>query len=57
MLEYLLGSTRKLRYYVGGGVFSNALLRDAIEAQATDVFVVELKPKNKELYIEEIQPR
>ena len=39
MLQYLLGSTRNLGDY----------------AQATVVFVVELKPKNKDLYIEEIQ--
>lgn len=42
-------------YYVDGGVFNNTPLRDAIEAQATDVFVVELKPKTKGLYLEEIQ--
>lgn len=39
MLQYLLGSTRNLGDY----------------AQATVVFVAELKPKNKDLYIEEIQ--
>lgn len=41
--------------YVDGGVFNNTPLSDALAAQATDVFVVELKPKAKDLYIETIQ--
>ena len=42
-------------FYVDGGVFNNTPLRDALMAQATDVFVVELKPKTKDLYMETIQ--
>ncbi|NLJ80710.1 MAG: hypothetical protein GX335_06785 [Firmicutes bacterium] len=41
-------------YYVDGGVFNNTPLRDAILAQATDIFVVELKPKSKDLYLSTI---
>lgn len=41
-------------FYVDGGVFNNTPLRDAIAAQATDIFVVELKPKTKDLYLETI---
>lgn len=41
-------------YYVDGGVFNNTPLRDALSAQATDVFVVELKPKETDLYFETI---
>ena len=44
-------------YYIDGGVFNNTPLRDAIVAQATDIFVVELKPKTTELYLETIQDR
>lgn len=39
-------------YYVDGGVFNNTPLRDAILAQASDIFVVELKPKSKDLYLQ-----
>ncbi len=42
-------------YYVDGGLFNNTPLRDAIMAKATDVFVVELKPKTKDLYLETIR--
>lgn len=42
-------------FYVDGGVFNNTPLRDALVAQATDVFVVELKPQSKDLYMETIQ--
>lgn len=42
-------------FYVDGGLFNNTPLRDALAAQATDVFIVELKPKSKDLYMKEIQ--
>lgn len=41
-------------FYVDGGLFNNTPLRDALVAQATDVFVVELKPKAKEVYLKTI---
>lgn len=41
-------------YYVDGGIFNNTPLRDALIAQATDVIVVELKPRTKDLYFETI---
>lgn len=42
-------------FYIDGGLFNNTPLRDALVAQATDVFVVELKPKAKEIYLQAIQ--
>lgn len=52
----LIFPTQKIKesYYIDGGVFNNTPLRDAIVAQATDIFVVELKPKTKELYLKTI---
>ncbi len=41
-------------YYVDGGIFNNTPLKDAIATQASDIFVVELKPKSKDLYMETI---
>ncbi len=53
----LLFETQRLGggFYVDGGVFNNTPLRDALVAQATDVFVVELKPRSKDVYLETIQ--
>lgn len=42
-------------FYVDGGVFNNTPLKDALEAGATEVIVVELKPEDTELYMETIQ--
>lgn len=41
-------------FYVDGGIFNNTPLRDAIMAQATDIYVVELKPLKTEDYFETI---
>lgn len=45
----------KGNFYVDGGVFNNTPLRDALEVGSTDVYVIELKPMSKDLYLETIQ--
>lgn len=42
-------------FYVDGGIFNNTPLRDALVAQATDIFVIELKPEATNVYMETIQ--
>lgn len=45
------------QYFVDGGLFNNTPLRDAIAANATDIFVVELKPLEKDVYMQAIKDK
>ena len=42
-------------YFVDGGIFNNTPLRDALMLGSKNIIVVELKPKEKETYLREIQ--
>lgn len=44
-------------FYVDGGVFNNTPLRDALESGATNICVVELKPLEKDIYMDTIHDK